>query len=377
MSECTGCYNGCTEIHSDKCIRYTGNDITFLEIENDMPLAEVEEKITDYLAKVLTGEGITPTLPSSICSLVSNLLPSSGDITLIDVISALVSSACSLQADVDSLTSSVNTIEADYTISCLTGVTASSGTHDILQAVIGQLCTAAANITALQNALATYVKISDIDTYIENYLETNETSSTKQYPKMVPYTAVEFYGTLTGKFDTTGAGIGDWEQVYLCNGQNGTPDKRGRFAVGATTMGCNSYTDYETDPAYGNPNYDLFDKGGNNKVSLTTQNLPAHNHNVTVTLEDLGHFHVFLADNTHANMAGYLKHSSSSGNLDVDRDNELLSGNYYTKNTSGAQLPEYSNIFVKSVTVSNTGQNIAHENRPPAMACYYIMHIPS
>ena len=48
---------------------------------------------------------------------------------------------------------------------------------------------------------------------------------------MVPYTVVEYYGPLT-YFDNTGAGQGDWDRIFLCNGLNGTPDKRGRVAVG-------------------------------------------------------------------------------------------------------------------------------------------------
>lgn len=377
MGECTGCYNGCTEIYSDKCVRYTGNDITFLGIETDMPLAEVEEKITDYLAQVLTGAGIVPTLPDTICTLVNGYLPSSGDITLVDVISALISSACSLQTDVTSLSNSISTIEADYSISCLTGVTASSGTHDILQAVINQVCTSAANITSLQNALATYVRINDIDTYIQNYLTANETSSTKEYTKMVPYTVVEYYGDLTGKFDITGAGIGDWEQIYLCNGENGTPDKRGRFAVGANTMGDDSYVDYETDPAYGNPVYALMDKAGLNKVSLITANIPAHKHNVTVNISDPSHFHYMFNNNiiSYDSHLTSTNHPAQESTYGTNRNYDIIG----TTNTPtlGRSGMSSTGITVDSVDVSNTGQNISHENRPPAIACYYIMHIPS
>jgi hypothetical protein len=61
------------------------------------------------------------------------------------------------------------------------------------------------------------------------------TESSKYYHKMVPYTAVEYYGDFAGKFDSDGVGYGDWEKIYLCNGYNGmTPDKRGRIPVGTT-----------------------------------------------------------------------------------------------------------------------------------------------
>ena len=31
---CSNCYNGCQEISSDKCVKYTGNDSAPLEINN-------------------------------------------------------------------------------------------------------------------------------------------------------------------------------------------------------------------------------------------------------------------------------------------------------------------------------------------------------
>ena len=32
---CTNCYNGCVEIVSDKCVRYTGDSIPSLEIASN------------------------------------------------------------------------------------------------------------------------------------------------------------------------------------------------------------------------------------------------------------------------------------------------------------------------------------------------------
>lgn len=371
---CTGCYNNCTEIISDKCVRYTGNDISFLQIETDMPLSEVEEKITDFLQTVVDGSGIIPTLPESICDLVNDFLPSSGDITLNHVVSALVSSACSLQEQITSLSSDVEDIEADYTIgSCLSGVTSSSGTHDVLQAVINKLCTNTSTITVLQNSLTSYVKVADVNTYIANYI--NDSVSTKKYNKMIPYVAVEYYGDLAGKFDSTGAGIDDWEQIYLCNGLNGTPDKRGRFAVGTNSMGSNSYSSSSTDPTVaGNPNYNLLDTAGTNRVTLTTSNLPAHKHSTTVTLKDPGHKHLFGADNEIYVRGGY---DPSGYTFDYDATSGGGAGKHlYTKDVNNTNNPQTTGITVDSVDVNNTGENISHENRPPVLACYYIMHIP-
>ena len=365
---CTGCFNGCTQITSDKCVKYTGNDIEFLGVENGMSLAEVEEKITDYLQTVLDGSGIIPTLPESICTLIDDLLPSSGDITLNHVISALIAAACSLQTQVTSVSDDVAVIEADYTIgTCLTGVVASSGTHNILQAVINQLCTVSAYVTALQNALVTYVAIADIDTYIANYLATN-VASTKMYTKMVPYAAIEFYGDLTGKFDLTGAGIGDWEYVYLCNGLHGTPDKRGVFPVGVTGMGNAPYG--------GAIIYGLSDTGGSNNVTLATANVPAHNHNVVVTLSDPGHKHLFGSEDYIDNGGYQIAYSIIPGNKGFQTTADPHLRHFYTKNVDNTNNPQTTGITVSGVTVSNTGSNVAHENRPPYLACYYIMYVP-
>lgn len=49
MSECSGCFNGCLEIHSDQCIKYTGLPVPELGIETNDPLSRVLELITDFL----------------------------------------------------------------------------------------------------------------------------------------------------------------------------------------------------------------------------------------------------------------------------------------------------------------------------------------
>lgn len=367
MSDCTGCFDGCTQIVSDKCVKYTGNDILFLGIENGMPLSEIEEKLTDYLATVLNGSGIVPTLPDPICDIVNDYLPTSGDITLVHVISALISSACNLQEQIDILSSNVTAIEDDYTIgSCLSGVTASSGTHDILQAVITKLCSVSSAVEALQTALASYVKIADIDTYIANYISTNVTS-TKPYTKMVPYVAVEYYGDMSN-FTVDGAGVGDWEQVYLCNGLHGTPDKRGVFPVGVTEMGGGSYG--------GTVTYNAGDTGGANTVTLSTAQMPAHTHNTTVTLNDPGHYHYtfntdILAYDSPVSSTNYPAQQNDYTNI---RGYDIVGT--ATIPTLGKTSSKTTGITT-STSVTHAGLGGSHENRPPYLACYYIMHIPN
>ena len=126
---CSNCFSGCTEIVSDKCVKYTGADIAALGITQGDTLASVEEALATYLANVLTGVGITITIsPSDYCTLVSQYLPITPTVTALDVFTALVKSACNIQGQIDGVNTTLTALNADYTISCLTGVTNSSDT---------------------------------------------------------------------------------------------------------------------------------------------------------------------------------------------------------------------------------------------------------
>ena len=95
---CSNCFNGCTEIISDQCVRYTGFNIPALGISNGDTLANVELQIATFIIDLSTGNGIIPVInPADLCALVSGFLPVSGEITLNDVISALIRSICSLK----------------------------------------------------------------------------------------------------------------------------------------------------------------------------------------------------------------------------------------------------------------------------------------
>jgi hypothetical protein len=117
----------------------------------------------------------------------------------------------------------------------------------------------------------------------------------------------------------------------LCNGSNSTPDLRGRFVIGAQGDSGNTY--------------DVGDTGGSATHTLTTAEMPSHNHSATST--DSGHTHV-------------LPYGDSGGESDGWDGN----GNSSTTNTG------YANI---TTAIGNTGGGGAHENRPPFYALCYIM----
>jgi microcystin-dependent protein len=373
---CSNCFNGCTEIISDECVKYTGYNIPALDISNGDSLADVELKITTFIIDLSTANGIIPVIdPSDLCALVSGFLPVSGDITLNDVISALIRSICSLKTSVTAIESTLTTLNANYTIGCLTGVTASSDTHDILQAAINKLCSTAADLTALQlNVSTNYVELADLNTLIQAYLDSIAPSNLYKN-NMVPYVAYEYYGPLTG-FDVTGAGSGQFIDVYLCNGSNGTPDKRGRVAVGTTDgsmAGSIPMSSIVNPSTPGNPSYSLNGVQGLNNVTLTSNQIPSHTHTATATSTAAPHSH-FIA-----------KSGAQDGDLDATSPLDTLwdAGDNYSynlKKTPGsANLGPTSNATVTvttSVVVDAAGGGLSHTNIQPTIGAYYIMYIP-
>ena len=364
---CSNCFNGCSEIVSDRCVRYTGVDVPVLGIKTGDSLSYVEQALIGFLTSTLDGTGIKPNIdPTIICNLVQQYLPTCGDLTVVDLITALIKAACDLQVQIDAIVADIATIEAPYTIDCLTGVTSTSGTHAIVQAIITKLCTVETNLAALTLNVATnYVAIANINSYIAAYLASLNPGGTIPYSeKMVPYTVVEYYGSLSN-FDSTGAGLvgTQWEKIYLCNGLNGTPDKRGRVGVGVIQNVPGGPLDAAVNPltpvtgAF-NPNYNLYDKAGANSIILTTPQLPSHTHNSTANsvVKDPGHEH------TYGGVTG------SSGNGNSARNSEPV-----TKTTSNSK----TGITVETtLVVGNTGSDLPHDNKQPALACYYIMYIP-
>ena len=124
----------------------------------------------------------------------------------------------------------------------------------------------------------------------------------------------------------------------LCDGNNGTPDLRNRFVVGAG----DSY----------NPN----DTGGTTSNTLTSDQLPTHSHSASVT--DPGHVHSTSFDNKKYFPGGGSTSISFGGAGGYPADT-------FTMNSQTTGI---------SVSVgNNTTNGDSVENRPPYMALCYIM----
>ena len=361
---CESCYNGCVQTVSDECVRYTGINYAALGVETGDNLVSVEQAIMNALVPLLSGEGDAIALSIS-CPIVDLYLPAHTPNTQ-ELFTATVSAICSLQAQVFTINDILTILNADYAIGCLTGVTSSSDTHAIVQAIINKLCLTVTDLAALTLDVDTnYVKLADLDALIAAYLASQGGgSSNQQYLKMVPYVAYEYYGSLTN-FDGTGAGLNSagFYKVYLCNGLNGTPDRRGRVAVGAIQNVPGAPLDAAVNPANpGNPNYAIFNTAGANTVTLITSQMPSHSHGTTVT--SIG----TISPNPHSHTISYLNKGAGDGSNVIGSQ---VSSNI--KNTSSVSLTV---DITTSVTNANTGGGAAHANIQPVIAAYYIMYIP-
>jgi len=379
MSNCSNCYNGCTEIVSDRCVKYTGINVPILGIQTGDSLSFVEQALITFLTSTLDGTGVKINLaPTVICELVQQYLPTCGDLSIVDISKALIEAACDLQEQVDAIVAELAILNGDYTIGCLTGVTASSDTHAIVQAVINKLCQVQVDLTAITLELHTqYVRYDELDALIQDYLD-NNIGANLISNRMVPYAVVEYYGPRT-YFDGTGAGMGDWDRIFLCNGLNGTPDKRGVVGVGITDGSMLGLSmPIQTNPLSGNPTYSLSSTIiGTNSVVLTTAQMPSHTHVATVTINDPGHKHDILGisggdNNDNNNIVRFAGGDKAQGET----------GFYFT-NTDGCQISATGlkgtaagidqNVLISN---SNQGGGNSHPNYQPGLGCYYIQYRP-
>jgi microcystin-dependent protein len=380
---CSNCFNGCTEIVSDQCVRYTGIDIPVLGIQNGDSLSYVEQALITFLTSTLDGSGIKPTIsPTIICNLVQQYLPTCEDLTVTNVLTALIQAACNLQTQVSTNLTSINTINAqllvlngNYDVKCLPdttpSITPSSGTHSVLQATIDSLCAFILNVETY------YVLAADLDTLIQNYL--NSITPSNQYnSRMIPYAIVPYFGN-NGNFDNTGAGLSSagFDKIFLCNGQNGTPDLRGRAIVGVINgmkgLGLSPVVDPVVNPTF-NPNYSVGDTAGFNFITLTQGQMPSHTHGATATVTPNPHEHFMF--NPSVLTTGAVPITSTSYPAF-----QLTGAGDFSYNIVGnATVPTLGKTSSTSLAVGVTnapfGGGGAHDNKQPVFACYYIMYIP-
>lgn len=380
MSNCNNCFNGCTETISDQCVKYTGIDIPTLGIQTSDPLSVIEQSLITFLVSALNGTGIKIDLSSiDVCTVVQKYLPTCGEMSIADISKALIEAACDIQVQVDAIVATLAILNADYTIPvgpsptftpCLTGVTSSSDTHAIVQATIIKLCSVSSSVDSLITQLPLYVPRAELCTLVTECIS-GESGIALASSKMLPYSPIPYYGDISNypavgdSFDGTGAGLGYWARVFMCNGQNGTPDLRGRVPVGATNTPSTNSFPTQTDPSipgnftyvYKNPTTGI---RGTNTVQLSLPQMPLHTHAATVTINDPGHTHAL---NNAVKWAGAIARPNGSG----------ISMDYLTQTATGFTGLNGTNVLINNAT---QGNNEAHSNVQPGLAVYYIMYIP-
>lgn len=104
---------------------------------------------------------------------------------------------------------------------------------------------------------------------------------------------------------------------HLCNGEDGTIDLRGMFALGAGGT------------------YNLGDTGGSEEVTLTVEQMARHSHS----------------------LSGLMKPDNSSGSLLKQGDGTIF------------------RYAISNVTTNYAGSSQPHPNMPPYKALYYIQKI--
>ncbi len=140
----------------------------------------------------------------------------------------------------------------------------------------------------------------------------------------------------------------------LCNGTNGTPDLRGRFIMGyGDTDEVTLNIDGSSSTTVVNPSPLIGSTGGYDKVAISENQMPAHNH--TASVADHHHTYHDYYRNTSEGVA------ADPSNQDVSSDNGL-------GNAGGDTGDAHLNI-----TIGHKGGNAAHENRPPYYVLAFIM----
>jgi microcystin-dependent protein len=382
---CSNCFNGCADVISDQCVKYTGVDIPTLGIKNGDNLLTVENAITDKIQKLMDGLAVIPKLvDNDICTLVRSFLPCCPPLDLNAVLTAFLKSICALDTRLKAVEADLLTIKADllalnidYVIpACLSGTPANTDTHGMVQAIMNKLC-------AVEVDLHTnYTRTDKLDEFIDAHIAGQATTN-KYNTRMIPWVPLPIFLIPNGAFDANGVGIpgGPWEDVYICNGKsyNGIPDLRGRVIVGSTAMGPAPF-DVAVAPGGNNPVWAIGEKNGVNAVPLTLSNLPSHTHAAHTTATEPPHSHYLFtgmrAGGGQADMNG-----NSDSYITVGRN---TSDNYdyvhkidNTTAVPGAGKSSTTTVTITAqTTVDNAGGDTAHPNIQPGIGAYYIMYIP-
>lgn len=347
---CRECFNNCPEIVSDKCVKYTGPDIDFLDIEQGDQLSQLEAAIVAKLQLLANGVGISISGLST-CEAFSAAI-GKNDPTLFNIVQALLIVICTLRADVNELQDE-SSLPTSFDTSCLTGLPTTPTRDDILQAVIIKLCDIASTVTTIS---ADYVQESQVCGLVADCL--SSTGTVQENTKMPKYVALPYHGPMT-VFDASGNGLAasGYDKVYICLGQtvNGftLPDYRGRSPIGANSGVPTTGIDSSVDPAQpANSNYSISKntKKGVYSDTIDSTQMPPHAH----TINDPGHKHTL----THG-----VDRASGNNNTNYMKNDSAVASKDTTTSTTG-------------ITINSAGGGQPHNSTHPVIGTVMIMYVP-
>lgn len=137
----------------------------------------------------------------------------------------------------------------------------------------------------------------------------------------------------------------------ICNGSNGTPDLRGRFILASSSRRR------------------VGSKGGTEKVKLSVNQLPSHNHSMSSSGY---HNHVYQD----IYWSEYIRWPAPGGASRVNTPGRLGSRRGQDSDNGGYQFARRTNNGGgHSHSIRNTGRNQPHENMPPFYTLTYIMKL--
>jgi microcystin-dependent protein len=150
---------------------------------------------------------------------------------------------------------------------------------------------------------------------------------------------------------------------FLCNGSNGTPDLRDRFVVGAGSS------------------YSVGATGGANSVAISVSQMASHTHPVTASSGSSGsHSHPSSTSSGGTHGHGFpilLMRSGPAASFGAGGGNVGNSASISPANPHSHSVPNSgsggSHSHPISISYGNTGNNDAHENRPPFYGLVFIM----
>ncbi len=138
----------------------------------------------------------------------------------------------------------------------------------------------------------------------------------------------------------------------LCNGSNNTPDLRSRFVVGYDDRTSPPFNSNIWDRSYNRVGY----TGGGIDKTLTTNNLPTHNHGGATTISG-NHIH---------NWNGFRQKCVCAGQSGVVSTDKIL---------SDPASPVTNDDGQHQHVINNDGQGQSFDARPPFYTLAYIMKL--